>query len=49
MVFHKNRLQETIMDINKHETAKTGSEPAFVQAEIPKMDLIIISFVNWRF
>jgi len=35
-------LQKTIADINKHETAKTGIEPAFVQVEILKMEFIFI-------
>jgi len=40
MGFHKNRMLDTIADINKHETAKTGIEPAFVQAEILRMDFV---------
>jgi len=46
MVFHKNRMLDTIADINKHETAKTGIEPAFVQVEILKIGFVIIPFCN---
>jgi len=46
MVFHKNRLQETIADRNKHEIVKTGFKPAFIKVEILKMDLVIISLRN---
>jgi hypothetical protein len=34
------------MNINKHEIVKTGFKPAFIQVEILKMDLVIISLCN---